>query len=82
MPGPPFLFEIVGELRSTLLGQPFLTATPNTSNPAREEVCERPDMTHRLAFYFFLPAGFKQMDSDPINWGKAAGVSSLQEGSV
>jgi hypothetical protein len=39
-------------------------------------------MTHLLAFYPFLPTGFKQVDSNPINWGEAAGVGGLLEGSI
>ena len=63
---------------TTVLRQVLLIATPNRPNPAHEEVCERPGMTHLLAFHLLLPSGFKQLDSNPINWAEAAGALEIK----
>ena len=78
----PLLFQRVRKFRPAILRQPLLTTTPDTSDPTCEQIRECPGITGLCCFCLFKSLGLGQVGGNPINWGEAAGVRRLFQGSI
>jgi len=76
------LFQIVSKLRSTLLGQVFLTTATNAPDSAHKEIRKSSGTDDFFCFWSFHYLGARELGSNPINRVQAASGCCFLQSSV